>query len=218
MQDTGAGRFIPTKAFARWDAPAGPWPASVETRSEQDLGTVGQPRRPTRKYPRAENPRAAAFPGHNEAMVVSALLFLTVTEGAQKLPLPDIYPAPDVARSQIQSALKSAAISHKRVILDFGGNWCGDCRALDHYLQLEPNASIVKADFLVVHVNIGRFDQNKDVAQKYGVPLAKGVPALAVLDSNGRPLFSQKKGEFESMRSMDPSSVTEFLNHWKPSR
>jgi hypothetical protein len=64
-------------------------------------------------------------------------------------------------------------------------------------------------------VNIGHFDQNKDIAKQYDVPLEKGVPALAVLDANGKSLFSQKKGEFESMRRMEPSSVTDFLNHWK---
>jgi hypothetical protein len=28
-------------------------------------------------------------------------------------------------------------------------------------------------------------------------------------------LYSQKTGEFESMRHMDPNSVTSFLEHWK---
>jgi hypothetical protein len=45
--------------------------------------------------------------------------------------------------------------------------------------------------------------------------LKRGVPALAVLDAHGHLLYSQKDGEFESMRRMDPGSVTEFLNKWK---
>jgi len=44
------------------------------------------------------------------------------------------------------------------------------------------------------------------------------VPALAVLDSDGRLLYSQKNGEFESMRSTDPRSVTAFLRKWAPAR
>jgi len=108
-----------------------------------------------------------------------------------------------------------AAKQHKRVILDFGGNWCGDCKVLDRYFHQEPNAALLDANFILVDINIGRFDKNKDLAKKYEVPLEKGVPALAVLDSNGHPLFSQKLGEFESMGKMDPTSVTEFLKHWK---
>jgi hypothetical protein len=58
-------------------------------------------------------------------------------------------------------------------------------------------------------------DHNLDVAQQYGVPINKGVPALAVLSSKGTVLYSQKTGEFEDMRHMDASSVTAFLEKWK---
>ena len=43
-------------------------------------------------------------------------------------------------------------------------------------------------------------DANLDLAGKYGVPLKKGVPALAVLSEHGALLYSQKNGEFEAMR------------------
>jgi hypothetical protein len=47
------------------------------------------------------------------------------------------------------------------------------------------------------------------------VPIAKGVPALAVLGADGKLLYAQKAGEFEDMRHMEPGSVTEFLEKWK---
>ncbi len=135
--------------------------------------------------------------------------------GGQSEKAKDIYPDPAVAKAEIRAALVRAAKEHKRVILDFGGNWCGDCHALDRYFHEEPNASLLKANFILVDVNIGKVDQNLDVAKTYEVPLGKGVPALAVLDENGKTLFSQKQGEFESMRSLQSSALTEFLNHWK---
>src|SRR5579862_7444378 len=127
----------------------------------------------------------------------------------------DIYPSPEVAQAEIKTAIADATRLHKRIILDFGGNWCGDCRVLDKYFHQQPNAKLLKDNFILVDVNIGKFDRNQDIAKTYNVPLEKGVPALAVLDSDGKPLFSQKQGEFESMRRMAPSSVTDFLNHWK---
>jgi len=149
------------------------------------------------------------------AMVLTALLGICAIAEAQAKPAEDIYPAPEAAQAQIKAALAKAAKEHKRVILDFGGNWCEDCRVLDKFYKAEPNASLLKKNFVLVAVNIGKFDQNQDIAKKYGVPLEKGVPALAVLDAKGNPLFSQKKGEFESMRSLEPSALTDFLNHWK---
>jgi thioredoxin 1 len=42
------------------------------------------------------------------------------------------------------------------------------------------------------------------------------VPAIAVLSSQGKLLYSQTGGEFEDMRHMDSSAVTGFLQRWKP--
>lgn len=118
--------------------------------------------------------------------------------------------------AQIQAALAQAAREHKRVILDFGGNWCGDCQVLDIYFHEQPNAALLNANFVLVDIDICQFDCNLDVAKQYEVPLQPGVPALAVLSSDGRLLYSQRNGEFEAMGSMDPLSVTRFLERWKP--
>ena len=58
--------------------------------------------------------------------------------------------------------------------------------------------------------------ERHDVAADYQVPLAKGIPALAVLDSDGKLLYSQTNGEWESARSMDPADIITFLDKWKP--
>jgi len=132
--------------------------------------------------------------------------------------LQDIYPDPSHAGSDLAVALKTAAKTHKRVLIDFGGNWCGDCHVLDIYFHNPQNRPILDANFVLVHINIGRMDENLDIAQRYQVPLDKGVPALAVLNEQGKLLYSQKSGEFEAMRRMEPSAVTQFLVEWKPTK
>jgi thiol:disulfide interchange protein len=118
-------------------------------------------------------------------------------------------------KADIAAALKQARAENKRVILDFGGDWCGDCQVLDIYMHQSPNAELLAKHFVVVHIDIGRMDRNVDVAAKYKVPLNKGVPALAVLDSTGRLLYSQEHGDFENMRNMRAEEVTAFLKRWK---
>jgi thiol:disulfide interchange protein len=127
-----------------------------------------------------------------------------------------IYPDPSQAKADLATALKTAADTHKRILLDFGGDWCGDCQVLDIYFHDATNHPILEANFVLVHVNIGHMDANVDIAEKYGVPLHKGVPALAVLDEHGTLLFSQKTGEFEDMRHLESSALTKFLQQWKP--
>ncbi len=143
---------------------------------------------------------------------------LALSAGMANSAARDIYPDPSHAKSDLAAALKTAAATHRRVLLDFGGNWCGDCQVLDLYMHDSKNQPIVEANFVVVHVNIGRFDANQDLADTYSVPLKKGVPALAVLSDRGALLYSQKSGEFESMRTMQSSALTEFLVQWKPTR
>jgi len=126
-----------------------------------------------------------------------------------------IYPTVDAAQADIHAALEEARKTHKRVILDFGGDWCGDCQVLNIYFHQSPNAELLEKNFILVDVNIGHFDANLDIAHKYGVPVTKGVPALSVLDANGKVLYAQTN-EFADMRNMQASSVTEFLNKWKP--
>jgi thiol:disulfide interchange protein len=130
----------------------------------------------------------------------------------------EIYPAPEQAQADLDAALRTAARTHKRVIVDFGGNWCPDCQALDIYFHDADNAPLLDAHYVLVHVNIGQKDANLDIAARYHIPIDKGVPALAVLSSHGKLLYSQRTGEFEAMRHMQSSSVTSFLNQWIPRR
>src|ERR1700722_998251 len=130
----------------------------------------------------------------------------------------EIYPDPSQAKADLAAALKTAAETQKRVIIDFGGNWGGDCQVLDIYFHNPETRPILESNYVLVHVNIGHMDENVDIAEHFGVPLKKGVPALAVLSDRGKVLYSQKSGEFEKMRSMQANSVTSFLVQWKPTK
>jgi thiol:disulfide interchange protein len=149
--------------------------------------------------------------------LVAAGMALGLSVGAQAQVVPGhahIYPTVDAAAGDIRSALEQARRTHKRVILDFGGDWCGDCQVLNIYFHESPNAELLEKNFVLVDVNIGHMDQNLELAHKYGVPI-NGVPALAVLDGHGKVIYAQSN-EFADMRHMEPASVTEFLKKWKP--
>ena len=147
--------------------------------------------------------------------VLALLAALTVVPAFAQFAPRHIYDETADAHAEIRDALTTAAREHKRVILDFGGNWCGDCQVLDIYFHRAPNDALLQANYVLVDIDIGHMDKNVDIADKYSVPLQKGVPALAVLDSHGHLLYSQRTGEFEKMRQMNPDSVTQFLEKWK---
>jgi thiol:disulfide interchange protein len=131
-------------------------------------------------------------------------------------PNPNLYDKNADAKADIALAVNAAKKDRARVLLVFGANWCYDCHVLDRAFH-QPDVAALLKNFQVVHVDIGDDGKkNNDVAEKYEVPLGKGIPALAVLDADGKLLFAQKNGEWESARSMDPDEVVAFLEKWKP--
>ena len=70
-------------------------------------------------------------------------------------------------------------------------------------------------NFLLVHVDIGEGEKNLDLVKLYKIPLEKGVPALAVLESDGHLLYSSGQGEFEAARRMMKKDLIQFLRHWQ---
>jgi len=150
--------------------------------------------------------------------LMAAGMALAMSVGAQGQILPGhahIYPSIDAAEADIHAAVVEARRTHKRVLLDFGGDWCPDCQVLNIYFHQSPNAELLEKNFVLVDVNIGHEDANLGIASKYGVVPVSGVPALAVLDDHGKVIYAQTK-EFADMRHMEATSVTEFLNKWKP--
>jgi thioredoxin 1 len=129
-------------------------------------------------------------------------------------PNPQLYPANADAVAEIREAIAAAGKENKRVLLVFGGNWCSDCHVLDNAFHRPRIAPLLKSNFLVVHVDVGEYTKNLDLAEKYHVDLKKGVPSIAVLNGSGRFLYSTS--EFEKAAILSEEDVIQFLNKWKP--
>jgi len=126
-----------------------------------------------------------------------------------------IYPTGN-ARDDIRAALGRAAQSQRNVLVVFGADWCYDCHVLDKAFQRPDVSAVLSPNYEVVHVDVGEGDKNQDLMNEYQVPMKRGIPALAVLDSSGKLLYSQKNGEFERARALGPEDLLQFLRKWKP--
>ena len=120
------------------------------------------------------------------------------------------------ARADIRAALARASKERKGVILDFGANWCFDCHVLEGAMRRPELAPVIEKSFIVVQIDVGRFDKNLDIADQYHIPFDKGIPALAVLDPHGKLLHAQGQGEFEDARHLDFDTIRAFFEKWRP--
>jgi thiol-disulfide isomerase/thioredoxin len=125
----------------------------------------------------------------------------------------DVYPPPGNAAADLQRARERAKRSGKLLMVVLGGNWCGDCRALDARMHESPVREYVEQRFEVVHVNIGEMDANLDIAKNLGVTLKRGVPAAAFFTADGKPVGFTNQGELSPARTYNAGQVLTFLRH-----
>ena len=115
------------------------------------------------------------------------------------------------AKLEIKQALTQAATTQTPIIIVFGANWCGDCKMLDTAMKTGASASLLSRDFKIVKVNVGHWDKDFDVAKKYGVPLEKGIPAVAIISAKNEILYVTREGELANARRMGDKGIYEFL-------
>lgn len=139
-----------------------------------------------------------------------ALLLLAFATGGAMAATGPYDEAAD-AKAQVQAALADAQKAKVPVLVVFGANWCPDCRVLDMAFKDGQSAPLIQQHFRVVKVDVGRFDRNTDLAERYGVPLKKGIPAVAVLGAGGKVLYTTKSGELADARAMGDKGIYEFF-------
>jgi protein disulfide-isomerase len=144
---------------------------------------------------------------------VSAAPATTPQAPSEAKDVPDYDPDAD-ASAEIAAALKEAKKDGRPVLIDFGADWCLDCRVLGARFE-EPGPSELLAEYHLVKVDVGEFDHNLDVAERYVDLASSGIPALTVLDAaSGRIKVATNQGEFANARGMSAAQVAEFLKRW----
>ena len=134
-------------------------------------------------------------------------------------PLPKPYDeaaTPDEMKARLDAAFARAASGHKRVIVDFGGNWCVWCRLLAGVMAQPSVRPYIDANFEVVPVDIssaeGKFDRNAEVLARFNVTRIGGVPWLVVADANGQVLASTDAVTDDSHHT--PQQMVDWLAQW----
>ena len=143
------------------------------------------------------------------AIVSCAILTATAAIAAPAVHVP--YDESADAKAEIRAALMAAERSKVSVLVVFGANWCGDCKVLDIAFKEGAAAPLIAKNFKVVKVNVGRFDRNVDIADAYGLPLKKGIPAVVVLSEKGKVMYATNGGELADARTMGDQGIFDFF-------
>ena len=118
------------------------------------------------------------------------------------------------AHTDIQTALTEARADGKLVLLDFGANWCLDCIVLSHLFEDTTVQPFLEDNFHVVSIDVGNWDRNLDVSQRYGSPIDNGIPAVVILTGSGDVIASTKNGALADARTATAREVLDYLKGW----
>ena len=132
----------------------------------------------------------------------------------------DVYDAKADGSSLVTAALAQAQAEGKNVLLDFGANWCPWCHKL--HSVFAGNASVkaaIDSNFVLVYIDVNKRNgpaRNTAVNERFGNPIAHGLPVLVVTDASGKLLTTQDTGDLEEGAAHSPQKVLAFLARWAP--
>ncbi len=131
----------------------------------------------------------------------------------QAMPVAHPYDAPAAAHQAVEAAFAQARASNKRVLIDFGANWCPDCRMLAGVMQLAPVQSWTAQNFVPVSVNVDHFNVNMDLARQYGITV-KAIPTVLVVTPDGHVLNPDGTLVLGNARRMSSQAVVDQIAAW----
>jgi thiol-disulfide isomerase/thioredoxin len=118
------------------------------------------------------------------------------------------------AHAQVAAAFATARTTGRKVLLDFGGNWCPDCRMLAGVLDVPQVHDWAGQHFTTVLIDVGRENKNLDIAAKYGVKIT-AVPTVLVITPDGKLLNGDAPFALADARSWSQQAVVDLLAKWE---
>jgi protein disulfide-isomerase len=121
------------------------------------------------------------------------------------------YNESEDAGAKVVAARAQALTEGKFLMVTFGANWCYDCRTLHRMLKSNDVAKYTLDRFHFVNVNVGKFNQNRDVAETLGVNLERGIPVAVFFDQQGNVIGTTNEGQLEPARHYSSRQILKFI-------
>lgn len=121
------------------------------------------------------------------------------------------YNGDDDAADEVAAARESAMQEERFLMVTFGANWCRDCRSLHRSLHSEEVEDYTADLFQFVNVDVGKFNQNRHVADQLGVSLKRGIPVAIFFDRQGQLIGTTNEGQLEPARYYTSKQILKFM-------
>jgi thioredoxin-related protein len=154
----------------------------------------------------------------NKIVLSIMLVVVTCVSFSQDLSKFKLYKPDENAEQKIAEAVKEAKQQGKHVFIQIGGNWCIWCARFNDFITTDSSIdSLVKANYIVYHLNYSDENHNLKLLARYGYPQRFGYPVFLIVDGTGKLLHTQNSGYLEDgKKSYKRETVIGFFNDWTP--
>ena len=122
-----------------------------------------------------------------------------------------VYDESADAPTQVAQALAKAKTDNKQLMIVFGANWCGDCKMLDGEFKKPALKALLDKNYVIVKVDVNRFNKNLDVVKPYGEVIKKGIPSIVIATPMNQLVYATNGGELADARKMGEAGVAAFF-------
>ncbi len=132
----------------------------------------------------------------------------------QVAPLPHPYDTNADARRAVDDALAQGRRDNRTVLIDFGGNWCPDCRMLAGVLEQPAMHDWLGRHAVLVQVDVGRFNRNMDIAERWHVKI-HAVPSVLAIAPDGTLVNPNDLTALSNDRGMPAQAIADQIAVWE---
>ena len=151
------------------------------------------------------------------SIIVVIALLLSIPGTTQDLKTFKLYNPSENAEQKLAELVNQAKSDGKNVFVQIGGNWCIWCARFHNLVTTEPSIdSVLKANYLVYHLNYSKENKNESLLAKYGYPQRFGFPVFLVLNGKGELIHTQNSVYLEEGKGYNIKTIIGFLNDWTP--
>lgn len=126
-----------------------------------------------------------------------------------------LYHPEENATAAITNAIQQAKAENKQVLVQAGGNWCVWCMEFNRFIHADAHIdSLLKADYVVYHLNYSKENKNLAVFEQYHFPQRFGFPVFLILNNKGELIHTQNSAYLEEDKSYSKEKVFNFLSDW----
>ena len=117
--------------------------------------------------------------------------------------------------ADVQRAIATAGLTERRALVVLGADWCHDSRALAARLQQSPLAEVIQQHYELVLVDVGFYEQGRDVVQQFGMPHFYATPTVLIVEPGSGRLVDDEEHHMwgNAYRISMPDSV-DYFEKW----